>query len=164
MRGRSIALACAAFVLVVLPLRAQAVNGQMLVSANWVQRHLGTMTLLHIGDAAGYGAGHIPDAVLIEMSSLLVQPNGTPNELPPIDALERVFRAAGVGTHERIVIYSNDPLLAARAWFTDTLEDVNGVATTIRKMAAAARDAAAPPRAEPRSTAQGPRRLVDVSH
>src|ERR1700680_998681 len=25
-----------------------------------------------------------------------------------------------------------------RAWFTDTLEDVNGVATTIRKMAAAA--------------------------
>ena len=28
-----------------------------------------------------------------------------------------------------------------RAWFTDTLEDVNGVSTTIRKMAAAARDA-----------------------
>ena len=28
-----------------------------------------------------------------------------------------------------------------RAWFTDTLEDVNGVATTIRKMAAAAQDA-----------------------
>ena len=27
-----------------------------------------------------------------------------------------------------------------RAWFTDTLEDVNGVSTTIRKMAAAARD------------------------
>lgn len=28
-----------------------------------------------------------------------------------------------------------------RAWFTDTLEDVNGVSTTIRKMTAAARDA-----------------------
>ena len=28
-----------------------------------------------------------------------------------------------------------------RAWFTDTLEDVNGVSTTIRKMAAAAKDA-----------------------
>ncbi|HEY0369413.1 MAG TPA: glycosyltransferase family 1 protein, partial [Chthoniobacterales bacterium] len=28
-----------------------------------------------------------------------------------------------------------------RAWFTDTLEDVNGVSTTIRKMAAAAQDA-----------------------
>jgi glycosyltransferase involved in cell wall biosynthesis len=30
-----------------------------------------------------------------------------------------------------------------RAWFTDTLEDVNGVSTTIRKMAAEARDAGA---------------------
>ncbi|MBV9490074.1 MAG: glycosyltransferase [Verrucomicrobia bacterium] len=30
-----------------------------------------------------------------------------------------------------------------RAWFTDTLEDVNGVATTIRKMTAAAREAGA---------------------
>ncbi len=30
-----------------------------------------------------------------------------------------------------------------RAWFTDTLEDVNGVSTTVRKMAAAARDAGA---------------------
>src|SRR5205085_7909033 len=28
-----------------------------------------------------------------------------------------------------------------RAWFTDTLEDVNGVATTIRKMTAAAKNA-----------------------
>ncbi len=34
------------------------------------------------------------------------------------------------------------PMLAnnKRAWFTDTLEDVNGVATTIRKMSAAVRD------------------------
>ena len=30
-----------------------------------------------------------------------------------------------------------------RAWFTDTLEDVNGVATTIRKMTAAAKNAGA---------------------
>src|SRR5207245_10034655 len=30
-----------------------------------------------------------------------------------------------------------------RAWFTDTLEDVNGAATTIRKMTAAAKNAGA---------------------
>lgn len=59
-----------------------------------------------------------PRPVLIEMSSLLVQRNGTPNELPSIDALERVFRAAGIGATGRIVVYSVDPLLAARAWFT----------------------------------------------
>jgi thiosulfate/3-mercaptopyruvate sulfurtransferase len=101
-----------------LPLHAQAVREQMLVQPDWLQRRLGTVTLLHIGDAAGYDAGHIPGAVLVELSSLLVQRDGTPNELPPIDALERVFRAAGVGTRERVVVYSNDPLLAARAWFT----------------------------------------------
>ena len=38
------------------------------------------------------------------------------------------------------VLAGTSPLFSAnqkRAWFTDTLEDVNGVATTIRKMAAA---------------------------
>jgi len=105
-------------VLLALPLHAQAVRERMLVSADWLQRRLGTVTLLHAGDAAGYDASHIPGAVLVEMSSLLVQRDGTPNELPPIDSLERVFRNAGVGARERIVVYSSDPLLAARAWFT----------------------------------------------
>jgi thiosulfate/3-mercaptopyruvate sulfurtransferase len=101
-----------------LPLPAQAVRERMLVSPDWLQRRLGTVTLLHIGDAAGYDAGHIPGAVLLEMSSLLVERNGTPNELPPIDVVERVFRAAGVGSREPIVVYSSDPVFAARAWFT----------------------------------------------
>lgn len=101
-----------------LPLHAQAVREEMLVSTDWLQRRLGSVTLLHIGDAAGYRASHIPGAVLVETPSLLVQRDGTPNELPPIDALERVFQAAGVGARERIVVYSSDPLLAARAWFT----------------------------------------------
>lgn len=111
-------LACAVVAALALPLPAQAVREQMLVSADWLQRRLGTVTILHIGDAPGYDAGHIPDAVLVEMSSLLAQRDGTPNELPPIDVLEGVFRAAGVGASGRIVIYSSDPLLAARAWFT----------------------------------------------
>ena len=106
------------FLLAFLPFPAQAVNEEMLVSPDWLQRHLGTVTLLHIGEAAGYDQKHIPGAVLIETSSLLVQRDGTPNELPPIDALERVFGAAGVGARERVVVYSSDPLLAARAWFT----------------------------------------------
>lgn len=114
---RAIATGFAA-VLLSLPLHAQRVQEQMLVSPDWLQRRLGIVTVLHIGDAASYDARHIPGAVLIETSSLLVQRNGTPNELPPIDALERVFRAAGVDATGRIVVYSIDPLLAARAWFT----------------------------------------------
>lgn len=113
-----VALASIVLVALALPIHAQAVREEMLVSADWLQRRLGTVTLLHIGDAAGYAASHIPGAVLVELSSLLVQRDGTPNELPPIDALERVFRAAGVGARERIVVYSSDPLPAARAWFT----------------------------------------------
>ena len=115
---RRVALVCGIIVMLALPLHAQAVREQMLVQPDWLGRHLRTVALLHIGDAAGYDAGHIPGAVLVELSSLLVQRDGTPNELPEVDALERVFRAAGVGTRERIVVYSSDPLLAARAWFT----------------------------------------------
>ena len=105
-------------VLLTLPLHAQRVQEQMLVSPDWLQRRLGIVTVLHVGDAASYDARHIPGAVLIEISSLLVQRDGMPNELPPIDALERVFRSAGVGATGRIVVYGVDPLLAARAWFT----------------------------------------------
>ena len=115
---RRVALVCGIVVMLALPLHARAVREDMLVQPDWLQRRLGTVTLLHIGDATGYDASHIPGAVLVEMSSLLVQRDGTPNELPPIDALEGVFRAAGVGSRERIVVYSSDPLLAARAWFT----------------------------------------------
>jgi thiosulfate/3-mercaptopyruvate sulfurtransferase len=114
----SSAVALAAVILLALPLHAQQVQEQMLVSPDWLQRRLGIVTVLHIGDAASYEARHIPGAVLIEMSSLLVQRNGTPNELPPVDTLERLFRAAGVDATGRIVVYSADPLLAARAWFT----------------------------------------------
>ncbi len=54
------------------------------------------------------------------------------------------FRAQGRGALRDICLESGLPLPAVlhnnkRAWFTDTLEDVNGVATTICKMAAAAR-------------------------
>jgi len=118
MCSRRIVLAWAVLVFVALPLHAQAVREEMLVSADWLQRHLGMVTLLHIGDAAGYDASHIPGAVLIETSSILVQRDDMPNELPPIDALERVFRAAGANVRERIVVYSSNPLFAARAWFT----------------------------------------------
>jgi thiosulfate/3-mercaptopyruvate sulfurtransferase len=115
---RRFAFAMGLLALCALPVHPQSVNKQMLVSPDWLQRRLGTVSLLYIGDAAGYDASHIPDSVLIEKSSLLVQRDGTPNELPPIDALERVFRAAGVDTNDRIVVYGRDPVLAARAWFT----------------------------------------------
>lgn len=114
MRTRSLLLVA----LLALPLGAQTVRDQMLVSTGWLRQHVKTVKVLHVGTRAEYDAGHIPGAVLLEMSSLLVQRDGTPNELPPIDTLEQVFRAAGLDSRGRIVVYSVDPLFAARAWFT----------------------------------------------
>jgi 3-mercaptopyruvate sulfurtransferase SseA len=86
-----------AFILVAVlaqPLGGQTVRDQMLVSGAWLQQHLDAVKVLHVGDRAGYDAGHIPGAVLVEMSSLLVQRDGIPNELPPVSALEGVFTGA----------------------------------------------------------------------
>ena len=97
---------------------AQTPRNSMLVTAGWLHQNMRAAVILHVGDRASYDAGHIPGAVLVPMSSLLAERDGTPNELPPIETLENAFTAAGAGTRGRIVVYSTDPLHAARAWFT----------------------------------------------
>ncbi|HEX7808426.1 MAG TPA: rhodanese-like domain-containing protein, partial [Thermoanaerobaculia bacterium] len=115
--GRNRIRSLALLALIAIPAYAET-RDQMLVSTRWLEQHRKTVTLLHIGDRAEYDAGHIAGARLIESSSLLVQRGEILNELPPVDALESMFRLAGVGSYGRIVVYSTDPLLATRAWFT----------------------------------------------
>lgn len=103
-----------AILLLALPLSAQ----DLLVSTDWLQANLPKVRVVDVGDRATYDAGHIPGAVLVELSSILTKIDSTPNELPPIDKLEAVFRGAGVGERQRIVLYSRDPINATRAWFT----------------------------------------------
>lgn len=114
MHVRSLAL----IALLALPAGAQTVRDQLLVSTTWLRQNIETVKVIHAGTRAEYDGGHIPGAVLIEMSSLLTQRDGVPNELPAVDALERVFGEAGIESSGRIVIYSTDPLFAARTWFT----------------------------------------------
>lgn len=101
-----------------LPLAAQRIRSEMVVSPEWLASHLDRVTMIEIGDAPSYKTAHLPGARLVEMTELLSQQNGTPNELPSIEELEAVFTRAGVGGRDRIILYSRDPLLAARAWFT----------------------------------------------
>jgi len=101
-----------------VPLAAQTVREEMLVSTEWLASHLDRVTIIEIGDRAAYDAAHIPGARLIGTAELLTQRNGTPNELPSIAALEVLFTHIGAGDRGRIVLYGRDPLLAARAWFT----------------------------------------------
>ena len=112
------AFAFAFILMLALPIESQTVQESMLVSPAWLERHLRSVKILHVGNAADYEAGHIPGAVLVPISSLVVQRDETPNELPPVDSLERLFRAAGISGRGRIVVYSTDPVVAARAWFT----------------------------------------------
>ncbi len=101
-----------------MPLMAQTVCDTMLVSTDWLQTHRLSVKLIEVGDRATYDKGHIPGARLVESSSLVRQLDQTPNELPAVEKLESLFTNAGIGRHGRIIIYSRDPILATRAWFT----------------------------------------------
>lgn len=108
----------AAVLTLAMPLAAQTVREKMLVSTEWLNANRLTVKVLEIGDPATYDKGHIPGAVLIPMSSLVTQLDENPNQLPPIAQLESLFTNAGIGWRGRIVLYSRDPIDAARAWFT----------------------------------------------
>lgn len=94
----------------------------LLVSSAWLAEHLGDagITILHVGqDSSSYRAGHIPGARLLLLSSILIQPAGLPNELPPLEDLIRAFESAGVRNDSRVVLYGDlGGLAAARAFFT----------------------------------------------
>jgi thiosulfate/3-mercaptopyruvate sulfurtransferase len=115
---RSIWLIIALLLIFAASAAAQTVRNDMLVSTDWLQRNRLSVRLIEIGDRATYEKAHIDGAVLVEDHLLLTQVGDVPNELPPLEVLEPVFMNAGVGPRERIVLYSRDPILAARAWFT----------------------------------------------
>ena len=115
---RSIWLTFAFLLMFTSSAAAQTVHDDMLVSTDWLQRNRLSVKLIEIGDRTTYEKAHIPGAALVEAHQLLTQIGNVPNELPPLEILESVFMNAGVGPRGRIVLYSRDPILATRAWFT----------------------------------------------
>lgn len=97
-----------------------AENQNLLVTTTWLQQHLldRTVAVLEIGDRAAYEEAHIPNARLVALSDLLKSVDGTANELPAAGEIEKVFRAAGITDRARIILYSREPIAAARAFFT----------------------------------------------
>lgn len=98
------------------------VNEEFLVSSAWLADHLTdpNVIVLQIGrDRSDYDAGHIPGARFVPFSALVVERDGVPNELPPVEDLKRVLEDAGVGDDRHIVLYGDmGGLAAARAFFT----------------------------------------------
>ncbi len=99
---------------------AAATQPDMIVSTDWLAERLDdpNVIILEVGNEADFNYKHILNARFIPREKLLITVAGVPDEMPPVAQLERTFSAAGIGNEGRIVIYSRDPLLATRTWFT----------------------------------------------
>jgi thiosulfate/3-mercaptopyruvate sulfurtransferase len=108
-----------AFIALSLPLVA-AEHREMLVSTTWLRQHLHDrqLTIVDVGDADAWAKGHIHGARFVAMSDLAIARDEVPNELPEPLRLEAVLRNAGLSDRGKIVVYSRDPVHAARAFFT----------------------------------------------
>lgn len=101
---------------------APAANAHLLVSTEWLAERLddASLVVLQVGrDEAEYRAGHLPGAVFLPLSSIIVERDGVPNELPATAELVEAFAAAGVSDGSHVVLYGDlGGLSAARAFFT----------------------------------------------
>ncbi|MGH9565461.1 MAG: sulfurtransferase [Candidatus Angelobacter sp.] len=101
---------------------APQLRSEMLVTTEWLSEHIHDpdVAVLCITSRPDFcSRGHIPGARMVELSDISVTRNGVPNELPSVQALEKVFEGAGVSDGVRIVLYGErSGLLAARAYWT----------------------------------------------
>ncbi|HEX4605292.1 MAG TPA: sulfurtransferase [Candidatus Angelobacter sp.] len=95
---------------------------EMLVTTAWLADHLKDpdLVVLCIDSAPEfYAKWHIPGARQIKLSEIAVTRDGIPNELPPVETLQKIFAATGVSNGSRVVLYGErSNLFAARAYFT----------------------------------------------
>lgn len=100
-----------------------------LVTTEWLAGQLGAPDLV-VADASyflpthgrdakeEYLAGHIPDAVFLDLATLRDESDPRPNMMPSADAFAMRMQALGIGHSDRIVLYDDSPLRnSARAWF-----------------------------------------------
>lgn len=99
---------------------AATLHPHFILSTDWLADNINhpDVLVLDVSTPYEYKLGHIPGAVSINPSELMVRRNGIPNELPPLPKLEKMFRDAGLRDTDRVVITSQDPILATRLWFT----------------------------------------------
>lgn len=103
---------------------------EMLVTTEWLAQHLKDPDVVLIciaGAKPYYDEGHIPGARLILLSDIVTKRGDIPNELPTVEQLTKVFRAAGVTSKSRVVLYGDEyNLYAARAYYTLDYLDLSG--------------------------------------
>jgi thiosulfate/3-mercaptopyruvate sulfurtransferase len=108
--------------LTLLPLLAATLLGAdtVLVSPAWLSAHLADpgVVVVHVDrNRTAYDAGHIEGSRFLPLSTIIVEKDGLPNELPPVATLDSVLESIGIGDDSRVII-TGDPLAAARLFFT----------------------------------------------
>lgn len=103
-------------------------TADVLVSAAWLRQHLAdpNIVVLEVGmphmSGAGntYPTGHIPGARLLDVHAISTDegPDSLSMQLVSPDSLRRVFASLGVSDDSHVVLYSNWPSVASRAFFT----------------------------------------------
>ncbi|MCU1254665.1 MAG: Rhodanese-related sulfurtransferase-like protein precursor, partial [Candidatus Angelobacter sp.] len=121
------ALILSALAMVQMPTLAQSsgqpkLRQEMLLTTAWLAENLSEPDVIVLcvdSTPEFYAKGHIPGAKRIKLADISITRDGIPNELPPVETLQRVFGEAGVSNSSRVVLYGERyNLLAARAYFT----------------------------------------------
>lgn len=104
------------------PATAPKVRSELIATTDWLAQHLTdkNVFVLHVArERKAFDAGHIPGARFISLADLLATRDGVANELPPVEQLQKLFEATGIGNEGRIILYGeNNGLAAARLFFT----------------------------------------------
>lgn len=79
-----------------------------LIEPDALAAHTDDRLLVHVGDPAGYAAGHIPGAILVSPSSLVDGRPPAPGRLPDTARLEALFAAIGYHPGQTIVVYDDE--------------------------------------------------------
>ena len=89
--------------------QAASPRDQLVVTPAWLASHAGdkNLVILHVGNEAGYNAGHIPGAHLVDAKILQVtSPEGLSVEVPPPALLHQQLEALGISDGSHIVVYN----------------------------------------------------------
>jgi thiosulfate/3-mercaptopyruvate sulfurtransferase len=94
----------------------------ILVSAEWLDRRRGepNMVLLQVESRADrFTDGHIPGALHLPYDRIAWDGEyGEGAELLPVEEIASALEELGISDRDRIVVYSSQPLLGTRLWFT----------------------------------------------
>jgi thiosulfate/3-mercaptopyruvate sulfurtransferase len=108
------------FSLLAIVAMTAALRSDMLVPTTWLADNLNNseVVVIDVATPEQFAANHIAGARLLDPARLVVTRNGIPDELPTMRQLNAAITDLGIGNAKRIVIYSREPLLASRAFFT----------------------------------------------